>query len=129
MHGKILDLPGATLQVDTGGKSVHNYWVFAEPISVDDWKSLQTRLLDHADADRSLKNPSRVMRLPGTFTSTLMASLVDRTTIIHTSDNYYTVRDIEKALPSRKMHDKMIEAGRYSDYQTRSTRRSPRSSR
>ena len=40
---KGLGLPEPTLQVDTGGKSIHNYWVFAEPISVEDWKSLQTR--------------------------------------------------------------------------------------
>ena len=114
-----LGLPEPTLQVDTGGKSIHNYWVFAEPISVDDWKSLQTRLLDHADADRSLKNPSRVMRLPGTFHIDADGNPGDRTTIIHTTDNYYTVRDIEKGLPSRKIHEKMIEAGRYSDYKPR----------
>ena len=116
---KGLGLPEPTLQVDTGGKSIHNYWVFAEPISVDDWKSLQTRLLDHADADRSLKNPSRVMRLPGTFHIDGDGNPGGLTSIIHTSDNYYTIRDIEKGLPSRKIHEKMIEAGRYSDYKTR----------
>ena len=116
---KDLGLPEPTIQVDTGGKSIHNYWVFAEPISVDDWKSLQTRLLDHADADRSLKNPSRVMRLPGTFHIDGDGNPGGLTTIIHTSDNYYTVRDLEKGLPSRKIHEKMIEAGRYSDYKSR----------
>ena len=116
---KDLNLPEPTLQVDTGGKSIHNYWVFADPISVDDWKSLQTRLLDHADADRSLKNPSRVMRLPGTFHIDADGNPGGLTTIIHTSDNYYTVRDLEKALPSKKIHEKMIEANRYSDYKAR----------
>ena len=116
---KDLGLPEPTIQVDTGGKSIHNYWVFAEPISVDDWKSLQTRLLDHADADRSLKNPSRVMRLPGTFHIDGDGNPGGLTTIINTSENYYTVRDIEKGLPSRKIHEKMIEAGRYSDYKAR----------
>ena len=114
-----LQLPEPTLQVDTGGKSIHNYWVFAEPIPVDDWKSLQTRLLDHADADRSLKNPSRVMRLPGTFHIDADGNPGDRTAIIHTSEKYYSPRDIEKALPSRKMYDKMVEANRYSDYKPR----------
>ena len=116
---KDLGLPEPTIQVDTGGKSIHNYWVFAEPISVDDWKSLQTRLLDHADADRSLKNPSRVMRLPGTFHIDGDGNPGGLTTIINTSENYYTIRDIEKGLPSRKIHEKMIEAGRYSDYKAR----------
>ena len=115
-----LGLPEPTLQVDTGGKSIHNYWVFSEPIPVDDWKSLQTRLLDHADADRSLKNPSRVMRLPGTFHIDADGQPGGRTCIIHTSDTYYSARDIEKALPSKKMHDKMVEANRYTDYKPRS---------
>ena len=114
-----LGLPEPTLQVDTGGKSIHNYWVFDEPISVDEWKSLQTRLLDHADADRSLKNPSRVMRLPGTFHIDSDGQPGGRTCIIHTSDTYYSARDIEKALPSKKMHDKMVEANRYTDYKPR----------
>mgnify|MGYP001176342603 CR=1 FL=1 len=114
-----LQLPEPTLQVDTGGKSIHNYWIFAEPIAVEEWKSLQTRLLDHADADRSLKNPSRVMRLPGTFHIDADGNPGNLTSIIHASEKYYTPRDIEKALPSRKMHDKMVEANRYSDYKPR----------
>lgn len=62
-----LNLPQPTFQVDTGGKSIHSYWVFHEPIPVDQWKVLQTDLLNYADGDRSIKNPSRVMRLAGCF--------------------------------------------------------------
>ncbi|NBR91409.1 MAG: hypothetical protein EBS68_16160, partial [Rhodobacteraceae bacterium] len=62
-----LQLPEPSLQVDTGGKSIHTYWVLADPIAPDQWRSMQKRLLEHADADRTLKNPSRVMRLPGTY--------------------------------------------------------------
>jgi putative DNA primase/helicase len=60
-----LGLPEPTIQVDTGGKSIHSYWVLSEPLAPDAWKTIQTRLLNHADADRALKNPGRVMRLPG----------------------------------------------------------------
>jgi uncharacterized protein (DUF927 family) len=60
-----LGLPEPTFQVDTGGKSIHSYWVFDEPISVDLWKPLQTDLLNFSGADRTIKNPSRVMRLAG----------------------------------------------------------------
>lgn len=60
-----LGLPEPTVQVDTGGKSVHSYWVLDSAIAPDQWRSLQTSLLEYADADRSLKNPSRVMRLAG----------------------------------------------------------------
>lgn len=62
-----LGLPEPTFQVDTGGKSIHSYWVFNEPIDPSRWRSLQTDLLEFADADRSLKNPSRVMRLAGCY--------------------------------------------------------------
>jgi putative DNA primase/helicase len=61
-----LGLPEPTIQVDTGGKSIHSYWVLSGPIPAVRWRTTMARLLEYADADRSLKNPSRVMRLPGT---------------------------------------------------------------
>jgi hypothetical protein len=62
-----LGLPEPTIQIDTGGKSIHSYWVFSEPIEPKCWRILQTDLLNFADGDRSLKNPSRVMRLAGYY--------------------------------------------------------------
>jgi hypothetical protein len=53
--------------VDTGGKSIHSYWVFDQPIDCDRWCELQKDLLEYADADRSIKNPARVMRLAGAW--------------------------------------------------------------
>jgi P4 family phage/plasmid primase-like protien len=64
---KDLGLPEPTIQIDTGGKSIHSYWVLEEPVSVAKWRELQTNLLNFADADRSLKNPSRIMRLAGAY--------------------------------------------------------------
>ena len=64
---KELGLPEPSLQIDTGNKSIHNYWVLKKVIDPKTWKPIQERLLDHADADRALKNPSRVMRLAGTY--------------------------------------------------------------
>jgi hypothetical protein len=52
-------------QVDTGGKSIHSYWYCEDIASADAWRQLQVDLLEFADADRSCKNPSRVMRLAG----------------------------------------------------------------
>jgi hypothetical protein len=69
-----LGLPEPTLQIDTGGKSIHSYWVFDQPIHPEtwafdegkgNWKGLQVDLLKFADADKSLKNQNRVMRLAG----------------------------------------------------------------
>ena len=51
---KSLGLPEPTIQVDTGGKSIHTYWVLKKSIDPLKWKSIQTRLLEHTDADLSL---------------------------------------------------------------------------
>lgn len=62
---KELELPEPTVIVTTGGKSAHLYWTLSEPMAPDAWRVLQRRLLAYCDADRSLCNPSRLMRLPG----------------------------------------------------------------
>ena len=62
-----LGLPEPTFQVDTGGKSIHSYWVFDQPMPIQQWRELQSDLLEFADGDRSIKNPSRVMRLAGAW--------------------------------------------------------------
>ncbi len=61
-----LGLPEPTIQVSTR-KSVHSYWTLEEPCSVDDWRQLQSDFLEFVDGDRTLKNPSRVMRLAGSW--------------------------------------------------------------
>lgn len=94
-----LGLPEPSFMVATGGKSVHCYWVLAGPISPDEWRPLQQRLLDHADADRSIKNPARVMRLPGTWYMHPAAKLGEMVRIIHESGKRYEVAHLEASLP------------------------------
>jgi len=91
---KGLGLPEPTLQIDTGGKSIHSYWVFEEPATVADWKLIQTDLLEFADADRALKNPSRVMRLAGAWHSSGKQSL-----IISNSGKRYSYADLRETIP------------------------------
>jgi hypothetical protein len=86
---KVLGLPEPSLQIDTGGKSIHNYWILKKSIEPKTWKPIQERLLDHADADRALKNPSRVMRLPGTYHMNEDGTAGGLTTIIHNSEKNY----------------------------------------
>lgn len=62
---RTLELPEPSLQIDTGGKSIHSYWVLDPPIPVDQWRILQADLLAYTNADPAIKNPSRVMRLAG----------------------------------------------------------------
>ena len=115
-----LRLPEPTMQVDTGGKSIHSYWVFSDPVSPDLWRSLQKRLLEHADADRTLKNPSRVMRLPGTYHIGPDGTLGDQVCIIHQSDTYYSPSQLNAVLPDEQTHTQLIQARQFSDYKPHS---------
>ena len=54
-----------TFTVYSGDKSMQPYWVFDEPIAPEQWRELQTLLIEVMKADRSNKNPSRVFRLAG----------------------------------------------------------------
>ena len=111
-----LNLPEPTMQVDTGGKSIHSYWIFNTAITPEQWRSLQKRLLEHADADRTLKNPSRVMRLPGTHHIGPDGTIGDQVCIIHQSDAYYTPQQLDACLPDEPTHTKLIEARQFTDY-------------
>jgi hypothetical protein len=111
-----LNLPEPTLQVDTGGKSIHSYWVFADPIAPEQWRSLQRRLLEHSDADRTLKNPSRVMRLPGTYHIGPDGTVGEQVSIIHQSDAYYTPEQLDACLPDEPTHTHLIKARQFTDY-------------
>ena len=45
----------------------HAYWKLAEPCyDMNLWASKQVHIADQCHTDRSVKNPSRIMRLPGT---------------------------------------------------------------
>jgi hypothetical protein len=46
-------------------KSVHAYWLCAPSITIIEWIEIQARLIAYFGSDASIKNPPRVMRLPG----------------------------------------------------------------
>lgn len=65
-------MPEPSLSVFTGNKSIHHYWVLAEPITPDQFTVLQRRLAavmqaanPGGDADSSLDDPCQVMRVAG----------------------------------------------------------------
>ena len=60
-----LELPPPSFQVDTQGKSIHNYWVLKQPTSVQHWVDVMNRLIAHCGSDPACKGAARVMRLPG----------------------------------------------------------------
>ena len=73
---ELLGLPEPTVSVWTGGKSLHLYWVAeeGEGLSPEEWRRAQERLIaavegvaPEAGVDASIKDPSRVMRAPGSI--------------------------------------------------------------
>ena len=114
---KELGLPEPTLQIDTGGKSIHNYWVLKKVIDPKTWKPIQERLLDHADADRALKNPSRVMRLAGTYHVKDKGKQGGMTKIIYNSNKKYSYKDIEACLPTLKQHERVKNSVSFDEFE------------
>ncbi len=112
---KDLGLP-EPLQIDTGGKSIHNYWILKKTIDPKTWKPIQERLLDYADADRALKNPSRVMRLPGTYHMGDDGTKREMTRIISSCEKKYTVKDIEDCLPDKVQTEKIKKSKQFKEY-------------
>ena len=115
---KELGLPIPSLRIDTGGKSIHNYWILKKAIDPKTWKPIQERLLDYADADRALKNPSRVMRLPGTHHTNADGTLGELTRIIDISDTTYTLKDITECLPTQKKAQEIKASSQYKEWKT-----------
>jgi hypothetical protein len=96
-----LELPEPSIQVATGGKSIHCYWVLEQPIPTEEWKPIQERLITYCGGDKQCKNPSRVMRLPGsTYYDKRTGEATGRAEIIHESSNRYTIGDILWNLPA-----------------------------
>lgn len=96
-----LGLPVPTIQIDTGGKSIHSYWVLDQPIEIADWKTLQTDLLVFSKGDRSIKNASRVMRLAGALH--IGEGGNNQTTIISNSGNRYNFDELRSVVPSQNV--------------------------
>ncbi len=92
-----LGLPEPSLQIATR-KSVHSYWVFDEPIPVSQWRKLQAALLTYTGSDPALKNPSRVMRMAGSFHFKPGCEPL-RCEIIHQSSNRYSFEELRSAIP------------------------------
>ena len=101
---KALELPEPTVQVDTGGKSIHSYWVFNEPIPIEDWRRLQEDLIEYSAGDRTIKNPSRILRLAGSLY--MKGKGLTRATIISESGNRYSYQQLREIIPNR---DKTID--------------------
>ena len=109
------NLPEPTFMLDTGGKSIHYYWVSKSPIAPEVWHPIQIRLVDYCKADRNVKNPSRVMRLAGFYYIDKEGNPTVKSQIINVTGKEYSVEDIAQVLPEPK-----VEAPRYKKVITKS---------
>jgi len=94
-------LPEPTRSVSTGGKSIHHYWVLNEPMEPKAWRVLTRRLIDHCGADKNNKNPSRLMRLPGSiYYDKETGEPIGQCKLIGGCERRYDAADIEACLPA-----------------------------
>jgi len=89
-------LPAPTMVIFSG-HGVHCYWRLTVPITPDQWRPKQERLNPHLGSDPTIKNPERIMRLPG-FRN-VKAEPVDCFVIHANADMVYSLTDIEAHLP------------------------------
>jgi hypothetical protein len=94
---RTLELPEPTIQIQTR-KSVHSYWAIEGGCDVKDWKPLQADLLAYTKADPALKNPSRVMRLAGSY-HMKPGSEPLRCNIIQNSGKRHSYQELRTAIP------------------------------
>lgn len=94
-----LGLPRPSMQIDTAGRSVHSYWVLKSPMDPQAWRVIQERLLKYAQADTSIGDIPRVMRLPGTWHMNAAGKPDGMARIISASGKRYTPQEIEACLP------------------------------
>jgi hypothetical protein len=63
-HARLDSCPlGPSIRVETS-KSVHAYWLIEGDCNEEEWRDVQQRLIDYFHSDKTIKNPSRVMRIP-----------------------------------------------------------------
>lgn len=87
--------PSATVM---SGHGVHCYWRLDAPIEPGQWSVLQRRVIRLLGSDPAVKDPPRIMRVPGTWNTKDDAPLPVE--LIELSDRRYTLAEIEDHLPA-----------------------------
>ena len=91
-------LPEPSMQVYTGGKSLHQYWVFEEPVDPERWRELTQKAIIRFRSDPTVSNPSRLMRLPGYTYFNKEGSPSVKSFLFSSSGIRYSVNELEEAL-------------------------------
>ena len=100
-HPEAIGLPKPSLQVWTGGKSVHHYFLLEESISGSTFRAAQKQLFRQVksalgvEPDGTLCNPSRILRLAGG----VHPKTGNRSTVLSSSGEKFSLKrivDVEK---------------------------------
>jgi hypothetical protein len=79
-----------------------------KPFVIEKWCELQRDLLEFADGDRAIKNPSRVMRLAGAWHISFDESgnpVYNQSLIIFESGKVYTYEELRAAIPCSRVEN------------------------
>jgi hypothetical protein len=91
-----------SIRVETR-QSVHAYWLIAGECRAAEWRDVQARLIACFNGDPKIKNPARVMRVPGFDHLHLNGNGLERQKVkVHTFETKrrYTVAQMCEAFPS-----------------------------
>jgi hypothetical protein len=91
-------LPPPTIQIYTGRKSLHQYWVANTIVNPKHWCQLTGLLIKVFGSDPSVSNLSRLMRLPGFRHFDRAGKAGDICSIVNTSHPTYDIDELERAL-------------------------------
>ena len=105
-----LRLPVPTIQIETGGKSIHSYWLLSDPVESLVGRKLQEDLRTFSKGDKSVINQSRVMRLAGAFYVCNDDQPVE-TTIYSQSNKTYSYDEMRALIPTETKKSKPAKRG------------------
>ena len=114
-----LGLPSPTFSLFTGGKSLHVYWVFEQPIEVARWRPLMQRLINHCGSDPAVKDPSRCMRLPGAWYIRKDGQVGFKSALLDITGDRFTPELFEELLPPLPERPRHIPKSLYRKQPTR----------
>lgn len=89
-----------TFQLDTGGKSIHSYWVLGIPMDPKQWTLLMERLqLAAPGCDKNCKGTNRMMRMAGAHYIDREGNSLGQSQIINADGPRYSAEELHAVLP------------------------------
>jgi hypothetical protein len=103
MRGLESGIPAPTVITRTW-KGVHMVWLYPEKLfgpqkNIETWKAVQKRLVLHFKGDENCKDPSRILRVPGTLHLKDPKNPYEVHVISYKPESRHTLDELDKAIP------------------------------